>query len=299
MIAFLTAFLIGAPLAAPSAQKAFDVEKGEQRWDFSYRWKDAQNDVQRVSFSLPADALRADREEITWLPRKQMNQAVASDVRTWGKRQRGVDVKVKVAGGGVRTEVSGDRSKVKSVLREAETVRDEAVDAWLAENGFMRLGDALSFDHAAIVQEVASDLDPVAAALRAGTASDREFVERALSFVQAIPYEARKKQGGDPGYRRPLALLSRNRGDCDSKSVLFLALVRAELPRVPLSVVYVPNHALTGVGLPSRSGDRSFKADGVEYLYAEPVGPALFALGDPAKENRRAGKRGEVRAVSR
>jgi hypothetical protein len=124
-------------------------------------------------------------------------------------------------------------------------------------------------------------------------------VEKALSFVQSIPYEARKKKGGDPGYRRPLALLSRNRGDCDSKSVLFLAVVRAGLPDVALSVIYVPEHALTGVAMPAESGDRSFKADGIEFLYAEPVGPALHGLGEPADANKKAGKKGEVRIVPR
>jgi hypothetical protein len=299
MFSWMT-LLVGAALAAPAtSQKNFEVVKGEQSWAFSYRWKDAAGDKLNVKFSLPTDAVEADRDEVTWLQRKEMNTAVAQDVRKWGKSQKGVKVKVNVENGGVRTQVSGDRSKAKAALKASEGVRDAAVDAWLSDNGFTRLGKNISFDHAGLAASYADELAPVAAALRADAPDDRVFVERALSFVQSIPYEARKKKGGDPGYRRPLALLSRNRGDCDSKSVLFLAMVRAELPEVPLSVIYVPEHALTGVGLEAASTDRTFKADGVTFVYAEPVGPALHPLGEPADANKKAGKKGEVRIVPR
>jgi len=296
---WLMTLLLGTALAAPaSSQKKFEVEKGEQTWDFSYRWQDAAGEKQKIAFALPSSAIEADRDEVTWLQRKVMNTAVAKEVRSWGKTVKGVKVKVKIENGGVRTEVSGERSKAKAALKESETVRDAAADAWLAENHFTRLskGD-VSFDHAGLAAHYAADLAPVATALRTGTSNDREFVNRALSFVQSIPYEARKKKGGDPGYRRPLALLSRNRGDCDSKSVLFLAVVRAELPDVPLAVIYVPEHALTGVGLEAQSGDRIFKTDGIKFLYAEPVGPALHPIGEPADANKKAGKKGEVRIV--
>jgi len=298
---WMVTLLLGAALAAPgAAQKKHEITRGEQTWDFSYRWQDATGEKQTVAFSLPTTAIEADRDEVTWLQRKVMNTAVAKEVRTWGKTVKGVKVKVSVENGGVRTTVSGERSKAKAALKESERVREAAIDAWLAENHFTRLakGD-LSFDHAALAAHYAEELAPVAEALREGTSSDRAFVERALSFVQSIPYEARKKKGGDPGYRRPLALLSRNRGDCDSKSVLFLAVVHAELPEVPLAVIYVPEHALTGVGLGAQSGDRTFKSDGTTLLYAEPVGPALHPLGEPASANKNAGKKGEVRFVPR
>ncbi len=299
-MAWLTVFLVGAALGAPnSSQRAFDVVEGEQTWAFSYRWKDAEGQTKKVDFSLPTSEVQADRDEVTWLQRKVMNTAVAKDIRTWGKGLKGVKVKVKVEKGGVKTEVSGERSKAKAALKESEVVRDAAVETWLAENGFTRLGESVSFDHAGLASSYADELAPVAEALRDGTSSDREFVDKALSFVQSIPYEAQKRKGGDPGYRRPLALLSRNRGDCDSKSVLFLAVLRAELPDVPLSVIYVPNHALTGVGLEAEPGDMTFKVDGTPFLYAEPVGPALHPLGEPADANKKAGKKGEVRVVPR
>ena len=299
MVAWMMTLLVGAALAAPaSSQKSFNIEEGGQTWDFSYDWKDAMGQRQEVAFSLPASEVAADRDEVTWLQRQVMNTEVAKTVRQWGKKQKGVKFKVKVDNGGVTTEVSGtDKGVMQKALNESEVVRDDAIEAWLAEHDFTRIGNDVSFDHAGLAADYAEVLAPVAKALRHGTSSDREFVNKTLSFVQSIPYEARKKKGGDPGYRRPLALLSRNRGDCDSKAVLFLAMVRAELPAVPLSVIYVPEHALTGVGLPSERGDQTFKVDGTRFLYAEPVGPALHVLGEPDEANKKAGKKGVVRVV--
>jgi hypothetical protein len=281
-----------------AAQRGFDLVKGETTWDFSYRWRDGGDGAQQVAFSLPASAMAADQDEVTWLQRRELNEEVAKAIRQWGKGQGDVTITAKVEKGGIQIGASGPAGDARSALKEAAEVRDRATDEWLAANDFFRMeGGDISFDHAALVSEYADELAPVAKALREGTTSDRAFVERALSFVQSIPYEARKKNGGDPGYRRPLALLSRNRGDCDSKAVLFLGIVKAELPRVPLAVVYVPGHALTGVGLEADGDDREFKVDGQRFVYAEPVGPALFPLGEPAKENKNAWKKGEVQIV--
>ncbi len=209
-----------------------------------------------------------------------------------------MEVTAKVQDGGVAIGVSGPRDRAQAIMAKAEKVRDEAIATYVAENDyFFREGGALSFDHASLVAEYTADLAPAAAALKEGTSGRRDYVEKVLSFVQAIPYEAQKKNGGDPGYRRPLALLYRNRGDCDSKAVLFLGLVEAAYPELDEAVVYVPGHALTGVALPPKDGDRTFEVDGKEFVYAEPVGPALHPLGTPDDKNKRSGEKGEVRVV--
>ena len=141
-------------------------------------------------------------------------------------------------------------------------------------------------------------VDVSLAAKASECAGKAHLVARALAFTQAIPYQ-KGRRGADAGFQHPLALVARNKGDCDGKSALFLALVRAELPALPLAMVYVPGHALVGVGLPPKPGDRTFQHRGTEYVYAEPVGPAAHPLGSPAKANRRAGKRGVIRLVPR
>jgi hypothetical protein len=294
----MLALLAAEALAGPETQTRFDLVKGEAVWTFSYAWRDPGEGRQQVEFSLPADVLLADVEEETWFPRHAMYEDVAKDVRRYGRALDGVKLAVEVGGGALDIRASGP-GDVRGALKGAEAVRDDAISAWLAAHQFTRMEDgAITFDHAGLVSDYTPDLAPVARALREGTGSDRAFVARALSFVQAIPYEARKRKGGDPGYRRPLALLTRNRGDCDSKTVLFLALVHAELPALPLSVVYVPGHALAGVGLERQDGDpKGFEHDGVYYLYAEPVGPAQLPVAVPRPEDRKAGRKGEVHPV--
>lgn len=292
----IVAAWMGSADAAEGAQRSFDLDKGAATWAFHYKWRD-DGGGHALDFELPATDLVADREEITWFPRHQMMEDVAKDIRRWAKGLDHVRVQVEVEGPTLQLKISGT-GDVRGASKEAEAVRDASIDAWLAENRFFFLDrNEVSFDHAALVADYAPDLRPVADALWAQAPDERAFVELALSFTQSIPYEARKAKGGDPGYRRPLALLSRNRGDCDSKSVLFLGIVHARLPDVPLAVVYVPGHALAGVGLGSERHDRSFREDGVRYLYAEPVGPALFPLGETAPEDRHAARKGEVRAV--
>jgi hypothetical protein len=100
-----------------SSQKAFEIEEGASSWDFSYRWKDADNKAKKVAFSLPSGSIQADWDEVTWLQRKVMNTAVAKEIRAWGKKLKGVSVKVKVEKGGVTTSVSGERSKARAALK--------------------------------------------------------------------------------------------------------------------------------------------------------------------------------------
>ena len=284
--------------AAKGTQKTFELEKEETTWSFSYVWVDGSGAKQRAAFALPADELTDDREERTWLPRKALNDHMVSSIRTWAKGRRGpAKIKASAKGDTVLIGASGPRKQAKTALRAAENVRDQALAEWLADHRFTELKGGLSFDHALLVNDYTEPIRPVAEALQREGDDARTFAQRALSFVASIPYEARKRKGGDPGYRRPLALLTRNRGDCDSKAVLYLALIRAAYPEVPTAVVYVPNHALTAVGLPVQPGDRGFTYDNTDFIYAEPVGPALYSVGEPAKENRRAAKRGEVRVV--
>jgi hypothetical protein len=243
---------------------------------------------------LESEAIADDRLAKRYLPRRKMYEAAAQAVSALKFPK--VQLSATIQQGGLYIKATG-RGDLKAALAKAQQVRDAAIDDWLAANGYTRIGeDGVGFDHARIVAERAPELRALADALAEGTTSERDFVERSLSFVQSIPYEARSKGRDDPGYRWPLSVLGANRGDCDSKTVLFLGILRSRLPSVPLSVVYVPGHALAGVGLPEERGDKTFDHEGIDYLYAEPVGPALLSLGGKVPGKHKA-RRGEVRPV--
>ena len=299
MKTLLMTLLLCTAATAHAKQTRFNLDRSEAVFTYDIRWKDAEGEKDAVTFTLPVDVATQDRGEETWVERKALAESQAKAVRKYAKTlPRKVTLRAKTDGPRVMLSVSGPRSEAKAALKEGGLVAEQARLDWMSENQVTELkGGGLIHDHALLVVDYADELAPVAAALAEGTEGDRDYVERVLSFVQSIPYEARKKKGGDPGYRRPIALLNRNKGDCDSKAVLFLALVHAHRPELDLAVVYVPEHALTGVALPAESGDRGFKAEGVAFLYAGPVGPAMAPLGQTAPANKKAGKKGEVRIV--
>lgn len=263
-----------------ASQFDFQSARSDDVVELSYGWEDHVGEAHRLDVSLPRRAVTADLQEPTWLPRKRMAQEVSELIDDWGRKQPGVQFDAVPTDDGVEIRVKGHPSRVKKVVKLADGIRDQATNTWLYNNGFLRLSDdKISVDHARLVREYVPLVRPIAQELRSRAHSDRAFVDLALSFVQSIPYANRTKKGRDIGYVRPGAVLARNRGDCDSKSVLFLAIIRSVLPDLPLSMVYVPGHALVGLGLDADGGDRRFKSEGVRYIFAEPTGPAPLAAG--------------------
>lgn len=298
--------MIAALLAPAFAdQTAFDLERTPATTTFSYRWTDDGGRAHAVGFALPAPAVEADEARAAKHVQGEMPGEVAARIR---ERVAGkvVDVEITVTAdaNGVAMGASGT-GDVAAAMALASRVHDEVLDEWLVEHRHTRFAltdqdtnvhARMGWDLPRLVLDYADDLAPVAAALREGATDDRAFVERALSFVQSIPYERLRADGS--GYRPPLAVLSTNRGDCDSKAVLFLGLVRAAAPDVPLAVVHVPGHVVVGLGLERRKGDEEFGKGAGRYVYAEPVGPGMYPLGQLDPKNLAVAPQGVVRPVA-
>jgi hypothetical protein len=167
-----------------------------------------------------------------------------------------------------------------------------AFDQYLQDNYYARftsyLGqEAVKADHLRYISENKIPLLPVAQAIYETLALNSEsriYVNLLLSWVQSIPYnelEDRMSSNG-AGYLPPLAIIRQNQGDCDSKSVLMASLIRSLLPDVKLVMIYLPQHALLGISLPTRSNEKTFSFDGSDYLLMEPTGPAVMPLGSIA-----------------
>ena len=290
-------------LTAIAGQTGFNRAEDGADTDFMVKWKDADSKSQSVRFTLPTRAVKSDLAIGLGFPKKASSAAqVAAEKRYAKTLPKGVKLKAKPDGnGGVRLSVSArSRGDAKDALRGAKEVQEKALDEFLDEHEWTELKkDHIIPDHARLARLYADDVAPVAEALRAGTRSSRDYAARALSFVQSIPYEKRKG-GGGKGYRRPVSLLAANKGDCDGKSVLFLALMRAAYPEVDGAMVYIKNHAFVGLALEPEKGELTFRQDGVRYVMADPVGPALSALGDGGKKSKRRVVLGaiQVRAVA-
>ncbi len=287
-LALTCALIPAATGLAKPGQKHFDRDKGTPRESYEVRWRDGDDQSHTISFQLQAAAVKRDLDSTRKFPKSDALDAQVAAVRAFARTLDDVKLTAKKKSGGVQIKAKGtSRAKIKKALREADDVREQALDDFLVTADCIRLkGDRLSFDHANLVSEYTHTVRPIARALGERVDSDREYAELALSFVQAIPYE-KTKSGSDAGYRRPLGVLARNKGDCDSKAVLYLALLRARDPEMPVAAVYIKDHMLVGVGLDSEKGDKTFRRDGQAYLFAEPVGPAMLDLGDAPGKHRK------------
>lgn len=279
------------------ASAGWSVDRATPDWTFEADWRDHNQQRRSVRFEIPDAVVRADMDRPVQPSLEGSRKAVVEAVRAYAKTVDGVTVTARIKQGHVELGAQGPQMRARRALREAGEVADRAAEAWALRSGYLMLQGGVTVNHGSEVNRYALTLRGLAQQLKRKSTSPRAFVGLALSMVQSIPYEARLWKGGDPGFRPPLALLGRRRGDCDSKTVLFLSLVRAAYPDVPLAVVYVPGHALAAVGLEPERGDKVLRHEGAKWVVAEPVGPSPLPLGKAGRQSTLA--RREVVSVPR
>ena len=277
----LLCVIVGIPCVAFAAD--------QRRFEMTFT--DETGHERTVRFSLSKNAVAADLDTPLGFPYEDAVAAQVKAARRHAATCDGVKVKVRGRSKGISVSVSGtDRRAMRRALKETNEAAEEGLEAFIERRRWTRHRGKLLPDHARLAHDYSDDLVPLADVLSRDFDLDTEegrrgFALHTLRFVQAIPYEKRKG-GGDKGYRRPLAVLARNKGDCDSKSVLYLAILRAALPDLAAAVVYIPQHTFVAIGLERADGELTVKVDGQRLVIAEPVGPATTALGDGAKRSR-------------
>lgn len=283
--------------AAAGVLRAETVEV-EAGYRYHATWTDAAGRAQEVRARLPRAATDADLDAPLRFPLRASTEAQAQALREWS---RGLPAGVRL----IILEQDRDSLKytveapttalAQRTLNEAGEVAFRALKQFAKQNGF--LVDRSRLVHADYPREIrtsATPLRPLAEALGEGLTAEgpRGFAKKALAFCQSIPYEVRKT-GKDAGFRRPMSVLVRNRGDCDGKAALFLGLLRARHPNLAMAVIIVPGHALVGVGLKPLAGELSLRAGGEQLVVMEPVGPALLPIGTPGDLSKSALRSGE------
>lgn len=276
------------------AKNKVDINKGSTQWSFDIQWKDRTKKKQSVQFRLPKKTVERDLERRLQFNQGALTHRVIKAVNEYGTKTKGVTVKAKKVKGKPQIKISGkNKAKQKQAKKDLPRVIEEAKQTFMRRNGWTLLDEKIIPNHAAHAARYADDVLPVAVALGSKTLSERQFAERAIAFVQAIPYDIRK-DGRDKGFRRPLGVLARNRGDCDSKATLYLALLKAAHPDLESGFVYIKGHAYVGLGLAPKEGDLVFEADNAKWVIAEPVGPAMIPVGTAAKQSEKKAKKGRI-----
>jgi hypothetical protein len=266
-----------------------NIEKGQQTWTFETTYTDHQNKKHSISYTLPADLIKVDLEEPLRYKKQEGAKYSAKKINEWGKTQKGVKVRASARRGKVRYSVSGKASKIRPTMKKVKKVQKQAQLEYMEREGYtlIRMGGRKGIvpDHIRHVEEYTDELKPLVKALGGPTKDPRVFGNKALAFVQNIPYE--KRALVKDRYRRPLSLIGRNKGDCDSKAVLYLSLMKAAYPNMSVGVVYIKGHAFGALEIEPKKGDKVIRKDGKKYVAVEPVGPRVARVGKVGPKSRR------------
>lgn len=287
--------LLGFAVSATAEQLSFSLQTNANLRQFQYRWTDAHNQVQQMAFNLDEELL-ADSPQVQQNYRPALAMRFVTVKLLQAARQqdpREVNIQIHQQGETVAISVQGrNEEKIESIQQQLREIKEGAFDSYLHDHYYTRYRNAFNQvvikpAHTRYIQETTKSLIPLSQAFyeKIHQRSDaREYLNLLLGWVQNIPYDPilNRKESNGSGFAPPTQLLTENKGDCDSKSVLTAAITRAFLPDTPMALILLPEHALLGIALTPRSDEKTLIANGETYVLLEPTGPGLFKVGEVA-----------------
>lgn len=269
-----------------------------QQTEFNYQWR-YQNTEYAMSFAINTATLYAMPPSPPNYSAQIFQENVYAQVM---HTARGIDprlakINIRKNNSGLSFNVSSRQpNQAQTILDKLTKAHDKAQRDYLAQHYFVRYtppnGNAtIRHDHAKYTLNSSLSLLPVVEAikqLQMNLSDPREFITIALGWLQTIPYnqlEDRLSSNG-AGFVSPRDLLWQNQGDCDSKSTLLAALMRAYNPSIDVKMVYLPDHALLAIHLRADDNDMSLQVNGKDYVLVEPTGPAQFDIGEVADSTK-------------
>jgi hypothetical protein len=282
-------------------QTAFNKQENGDSVQIDYQWVDQLGRNHEMSLSFPKKSLNQSfNNNKNYSPKvAQRYVFLALQKAAMKINPKEARVRLNMVGQDIKIQVN---SRSDSYLRKWQsqmaTEQESAFDDYLSQNYYTRFEalygqKAVKPDHIRFANESVDVLKPVAQALYElipADSSSREYINLVLSWVQSIPYntlENRLTSNGS-GYSPPLKVISDNRGDCDSKSVLTAALLKALVPGIDLNMVFLNNHALLAANLPHRDHEQKIVIGSSEFLLLEPTGPALLLAGQVGRQSENA-----------
>ena len=295
IIVLLLAFLSVTNVQAK--QLSFTKKVQKDSYVFSYQWLDHSKVRQSIQFNLSKFALferfrmlkpyqgEFAQKTILRAIKKQLRQQPLTDANVVFKQQQGKTV----------IQVKGvDDEKVAAAYQKINEIERKVTKKYFNKNyyQFFTTHDqqtGIKVDHVNIAQASVADFKVLKPIIldKVSIENIRKVTNFVLSFVQSIPYstlESRMTSSG-AGFNPPAKLLWENQGDCDSKMALTATILRALMPRIDMAMIYIDQHAFIGIAIPATAGEVSIKYNDVNYLLAEPTGPALYPLGTLAPES--------------
>jgi hypothetical protein len=262
---------------------------------FDYAWS-APDGTHQMRFALNLDDIRQAEAEFQPFDNTAAQTVAFKAVQT---EARGLPAKLNLGNasidvsrnmGGYDVRAKGvDAPGMEKIATDLRTARNQAMDDYVTSKFYSKIDDIhIMPDHKRIAKRYVGAMAPLATALQnsftARSNDPRDLINYTMHFWQSIPYDELENRytSNGAGFETPYGILAGNKGDCDSKSVALAATLRAMYPSLRLTMVYVPDHAFVGIGLPQGPHDYALKlGDGV-YVLADPTGPSFMNLGQVA-----------------
>lgn len=279
-------------LSSHAEQLSFSVEQDDGQHHYRYQWRDANAQTFSIAFTLSRQRF----EELHYVQPAYKAELAARQLRL-GLLEYAQQIDPRLARievhqhrEQVTIEVHGkDAQQVADIQQQLSTQRDALTHQFLSERLYRQhLGimgqHGIIPDYAAHVIQQAPSLIPVSQAfyeMLPEKSDARAYIDLVLSWSQSIPYDAldNRMTSHGAGFLPPIGLIDQNKGDCDSKSALVAALIRAFLPTTPLTMVLLREHALLAIALPVLKNDQHITIEQREWVLFDPTGPALFPFG--------------------
>jgi hypothetical protein len=288
------------PLFSQAQQLAFTkIVKGDN-YHFSYQWLDHKNVEQTMRFILTKKALFESFRDFKRYQPEFTEKAIVRNIKKRIRRQpiSGVKVFYRQKNGKYLLEVKGrDESKVAQAYQQLAQLEQEVSQDYFTSHYYQHFIThdqikGIKVNHVDVANDSLIDLKPLKPIIleKVSIKNIRKVSNFVLNFVQNIPYstlESRLTSSG-AGFSSPTKVLWENQGDCDSKMTLTATILRALMPRIEMAFIYIDAHAFIGIAIPAQGDETSINYQGINYLLAEPTGPALLPLGRLAPESEMA-----------
>ena len=278
-------------------QLSFSKTQVEQGYSFKYQWLDHNKVGQAISFTLNQEGLFDRFRNFKTYQNSYAQKTIIRRIKREMQRNpiAGIQIFYRQQHDNFLIEVNGlDSDKVEKSYQTLARVESEVTQKYLQETYYQAFTNheqvnGIKVDHVSIANNSVADLKSLKPLIldHVSIQNIRKVTNYVLSFVQSIPYstlESRITSSG-AGFNPPLQVLWENQGDCDSKMTLTAALLRALMPRIDMTLIYIDGHAFIGIDIPGQANEVTIEHNEVKYLLAEPTGPTLLPLGTLAPES--------------
>lgn len=288
--------LVFAGRSAAARQLTFERRRSSAHTQYRVRWLDHGQRERDISFILDTAeidaATKVFRDFSLEAMRDYIQDALRQTVARWPQVKLEFEPRPITAHGmGVAYKLVGPQQQLDEATAQLKKTMDEAKVRYVASVLRRIDGNTITVDYPAATRRYVRALAPLAQALSdvSGGADERGRLGLALSFFQAIPYDALSNRVRDGGidFAPPPTLLDMNRGDCDSKSVALACVLRGLTPYRTSAMATMPGHAILAVDVGWRDGDAWVRRNGRVFIAMEPAGPAVVPVGRVARDTGR------------